>query len=119
MYNPDEKKLAKYMSQDGEAKGFDVHAWLRDLSPSEKKELLSEVLTVKSRTALSPYAVQFYGHFSEHSEDKKLHQIERNFVEAQLEERPPEEIAEIEDVYFECARELMKLQKEHGANDTY
>ena len=118
MYNPDEKKLTKYMRQNGKMKSFDVHAWLRDLSPSEKEELLSEVLSVESRRELSPYAVQFYGHFCEHSENKKLHQIERDFVEAQLEERPPEEIAKIEDAYFEHARELMKLQKENGENPT-
>lgn len=118
MYNPDEKKLIKYLRENGEAKGFDVHAWLRELSPSEKEDLLSEVLAVKSRTELSPYAVQFYGHFCEHSEDKKLHQIEGEFVAAQLEEYPQEEITKIEDVYFERARELMRLQREHRANDT-
>jgi hypothetical protein len=110
MYNPDEKKLNKYLRGNGGAKGFDVHAWLRDLSPSERKQLRAEVLEADSRTDLSPYATQFYGHFCEHSEDKKLHQIERNFVAAQLEEQPPGEIAKIEDVYFERARELMKLQ---------
>ncbi len=110
MYNPDKKKLNKYLRGNGGTKGFDVHAWLRDLSPLEREELLSEVLAVKSRTELSPYAVQFYGHFCEHSEDGELHEIERQFVAAQLEERPPEEIAKIEDMYFERARELMRLQ---------
>jgi hypothetical protein len=110
MYKPDKKKLNKYLRENGEAKSFDVHAWLRDLSLSEREKLLSEVLAAESRTELSPYAVQFYGHFCEHSEDKKLHQIERDFVAAQLEERPPEEIAKLEDMYFERAQELMRLQ---------
>ncbi len=88
-----------------------MHAWLRDLSSSEKEQLWDEVLAADSRTGLSPYAVQFYGHFCEHSEDEKLHQIEREFIAAQIEEHPPEEIARLEDMYFERARELMRLQK--------
>ncbi len=118
MYKPDEKKLEKYLRNDGESRGFDVHAWLHDLSASEREELLSEVLAVGSRAELSPYAVQFYGHFCEQSEDEKLHRIERDFVEAQLEEHSPEEITEIEDAYFERARELMKIQKENRTNNT-
>jgi hypothetical protein len=116
VYEPDPEKLKKYMRTSDEAEGFDVHAWLHDLSSSEKEELLSEVLTVKSRAELSPYAVQFYGHFCEQSEDASLHRIERDFVMAQLEEWPSDEIERIEDMYFECARELMRLQKEHESN---
>ena len=118
MYKPDKKKLAKYTRHDGEVKGFDVHAWLHDLSPAEEEELLSEVLAVESRSELSPYAVQFYGHFCEQCEDKKLHQIEGKFVEAQLEEQPPEEIDKIEDAYFEHARDLMRRQKELEADNS-
>jgi len=118
MYNPDKGKLKKYMRENGETTSFDVHAWLHDLSPLEQEQLLSEVLSVKSRSELSPYAVQFYGHFCEQSEDGKLHEIERDFVAAQLEERLPEEIAKIEDLYFERARELMKTQKENRTNNT-
>jgi hypothetical protein len=115
MYEPDESKLRKYRSG---SQGFDVHAWLNDLSPSEEEELLSEVLSVSSRTELSPYAVQFYGHFCEQSEDQKLHSIEQDFVAAQLEERPEEEISRIEDAYFKRARELMKLQGKPRVADT-
>jgi len=118
MYEPDKEKLKKYLHQNGEIKSFDVHAWLHDLSYAEKKHLYNEVMAVESRRDLSPYAVQFYGHFCEQSQDPQLHQIEQKFVSAQLEEKHPEEIAKIEDIYFEYARELMKTQYKFAQEST-
>jgi hypothetical protein len=112
MYKPDREKLDAYLRGSGDARHFDWHAWLRDLSPSEKTQLTVEVLSASSRSDLSDYARQFYLHFCTDTEDGRLRSIEREFVIAQIEERGPAAVAELEDVYFERARELMKSQEE-------
>jgi hypothetical protein len=111
MYEPDSEKLKKYLRGSPEARHFDWHAWLHDLTPSEKEELRSEVLGAGSRAGLSDYGRQFYLHFCNNTEDEKLRSIEHAFVSAQIEGRPQEEVAKLEDMYFERARELLRLQE--------
>jgi hypothetical protein len=115
MYSPDKEKLGRYVHGDGESRSFDWHAWLRDLSPADKEELGSEVLSAGSRKELSDYARQYYLHFCNETEDAGLRRIEHDFVSAQIEDRTPEEIDSYEDMYFKRAQELLRLQesKEH------
>lgn len=116
MYSPDKDELEKYYRGTGEAKHFDWHAWLRDLSPSQEAQLRHEVLAAGLRTDLSDYARQYYLHFCTDTEDGRLRSIEHGFVTAQLENRSPEEVAKFEDMYFDRARELLRIQ-ENGQDE--
>ena len=114
MYKPDTNKLKKYLR--GSAQHMDWHAWLRDLSETDRNQLIADVLSAKSRHELSDYARQYYLHFCTDTEDGELRSIEHDFVTAQLEDRPIEEVAQFEDKYFERGRELLRLQ-EQGNED--
>ena len=111
MYEPDNKKLDKYLLGEGGAKRVDWHAWVRDLSSDEHRELKSEVLGASTRAQLSDYARQYYLYLCNHIEDDRLRSIEHSFVSAQIENRSPEDVAELEDIYFERARELLLKQE--------
>jgi hypothetical protein len=111
MYKPDNERIKKYILSSGEAEHFDWHAWLRDLSSAEREELRSEVLAAGSRSELSDYARQYYLHFCTDTEDEGLRAIEHDFVMAQMEDKPAQEIAETEDAYFQRAKELLRLQE--------
>ena len=117
MYKPDKEKLKTYVHGDGDSKHFDWHAWLKDLSSEEISQLTKEVLSTASRRDLSDYARQFYLHFCTDTEDSRLRSIEREFVIAQIEERKPEAVSELEDMYFDRARELLKTGKEENHED--
>ncbi len=117
MYKPDKEKLSTYVRGGGDSKHFDWHAWLRDLSPSERLQLRTEVLSAASRRDLSDYGRQFYLHFCTDTEDGRLRSIEREFVISQIEERKPETVAELEDMYFDRARELLKEQEKESHED--
>ena len=108
MYSPNSEKLKKYLGGSGDAQHMDWHAWVHDLSPSEEAQLASEVLAAGSRADLSEYAKQYYLDACNRAEDEKLRSIEHGFVIAQIEDRPPEEVAKIEDMYFERARDLLR-----------
>jgi hypothetical protein len=112
MYEQDNQKLKKYLRGSGDAKLMDWHAWLRDLSAADREELELEVLAATSRAELSDYARQYYLHFCTDTEDGRLRSIEHAFVTAQLENRAPEEVAKLEDMYFEHAKELLKLREQ-------
>ena len=116
MYDPDSEKIKQYLRGDGGSGLMDWHAWLRDLSGTDREQLRTEVLSTESRSGLSVYAKQFYLHFCTDSEDSDLRSIEHDFVTAQLENRPAEEVAQLEDRYFERAKELLRLQ-EQGNED--
>lgn len=92
--------------------GFDWHAWLRTLSPGEKRELTDEVLAARSRTELGEFARRYYLHFCTDTEDDKLRGLEREFVLAQMDGCSEEDVGKIEDEYFRRAKELLKLAKE-------
>ena len=92
MYNPDNEKLKKYMRGEEGAAYLDWHAWLKDLSSSEIEELKNEVLSAESRAELSQYATQYYLHFCIDSNDDKARSIESDFVHAQIDDNPKEEI---------------------------
>jgi hypothetical protein len=117
MYKPDKERLTAYVRGEGDSKHFDWHAWLKDLDPEERSLLTREVLSARSRRDLSDYARQFYLHFCTNTEDGRLRSIEREFVIAQIEEHKPEAIAELEDVYFNRARELIKTSEEESHED--
>ena len=117
MYSPGKDELKKYYRGTGDAKHFDWHAWLRGLSPSQQSQLRDEVLAADSRAGLSDYARQYYLHFCNDTEDGRLRSIEHGFVTAQLENRSPDEIAKFEDMYFERARELLKIQGKEENED--
>ena len=117
MYKPDKEKLGTYLRGNGGSNLFDWHAWLKDLSFEEKSQLIEEILAAASRSNLSDYARQFYLHFCTNTEDSRLRSIERAFVIAQIEERKPEAVSELEDMYFKRARELLKIRKEESHED--
>lgn len=116
MYEPDSEKIKCYLRGSGDARHIDWHAWLRDLSETERNQLTAEVHSAESRHELGDYARQYYLHFCTDTEDGELRGIEHDFVTAQLEDRPAEEIAQFEDKYFERARALLRLQ-EQGNED--
>jgi len=116
MYEPDSEKIKRYLRGSGDARHIDWHAWLHDLSETDRKQLIADVLSAESRHGLGDYARQYYLHFCTDTEDDELRGIEHDFVAAQLEERPSEEVAQFEDKYFERARELLRLQEQGNEN---
>jgi len=116
MYKPDIEKIKKYAYSDDGTGNIDWHAWLRELLPSEVKELEKEILDAISREELSQYARQYYLHLCIDSNDARARDIERDFVHAQLDNKPQEEISEIEDRYFQYAKELLRMQENRDEN---
>ncbi|MFH1421763.1 MAG: hypothetical protein ABIH42_03495 [Planctomycetota bacterium] len=107
-YNLPNEAKKQFLKKTSHDSYFDWHLWADSLTEEEKTILEAEVLSIELLSHLSGYARQYYRFVSNHTEDQRLRELEKEFIEAQIDNRPQEEVDEIEQKHFSYTKSIIK-----------